>query len=117
VGHDRSDRPFLAAFFQGAVITFADTAKTALTEAAVQMMLTLNPCMDLMRACGGAGTTVTAAVKPKLQFRRLAPSLGIMTPKTAQRTAFKENGGANARAIMNGITLNIEDYAGVVDVR
>jgi hypothetical protein len=42
------------------------------------------------------------------QFWFIGASFGIMAPPARKRTAFKENRGANAGTIMDGIATDVE---------
>jgi hypothetical protein len=47
---------------------------------------------------------------PPYELGLEALALGILTPGTIKRAALEKNCCTNARAIMDGITLDIEDH-------
>jgi hypothetical protein len=54
-------------------------------------------------AAGNASVGVIAELSPGIL------SLGVMTPETAHRASLKENGRSDARAVVQGETLDIEN--------
>jgi hypothetical protein len=62
-----------------------------------------------MRTGGHAGATAQAARERKLDFLFGVQTFGVVTPEAAQRAAFEEYRGADARPIVDGETLDIED--------
>jgi hypothetical protein len=44
------------------------------------------------------------------QFRRWGLRFGVVAPPAAKRTAFQEDGGAQARAVVQGEGADLEDY-------
>ena len=55
-----------------------------------------------------ASHTPTAA---KTGFRILAPALGIVAPPALQGAALEKDGGPDARPVVDGVFLDVEDVS------
>lgn len=68
-------------------------------------------CQATVRAGLQAGVTVQAARGKPLVLDGGRDAFRVVAPRTVQWTAFKEDGGANARSVFRGETLEVKDAA------
>jgi hypothetical protein len=45
------------------------------------------------------------------KLKTFALSFGVVAPPATHWTSFEEHGGSNSRAVMNGVSLNVENNA------
>jgi hypothetical protein len=62
-----------------------------------------------LTATSHTGTTTLAAVSLHHDFWQKVLALWVMTPSAIEWTAFKKNGSPDARTIVNGKALYVED--------
>ena len=107
--HQVSHCPLLAAHLQGGGWTSLNTttAERALVGSMTDAVGSQLKCVLLTHLHTTAATYAFGFLIENLHVGR--PPFRVMAPHTAQRTALQEKGCANARSVVDGIALDIEN--------